>query len=54
MGPTALAKVLGTTHAMASLLLHGKRGISAQSARLLADYFGVEGGAVCLMSNVRT
>ncbi len=41
MGPTALGKVLGTTHAMASLMLHGKRGISAESARLLADYFKV-------------
>ena len=30
MGPTALGKVLGTTHAMASLMLHGKRGISAE------------------------
>lgn len=44
MGPTALAKVLGTTHAMASLMLHGKRGISAASARALADYFKVDAG----------
>ncbi|MGH7179507.1 MAG: helix-turn-helix domain-containing protein [Tepidisphaeraceae bacterium] len=44
MGPTALGKVLGTTHAMASLMLHGKRGISAASARLLADYFKVDAG----------
>lgn len=44
MGPTALGKVLGTTHAMASLMLHGKRGISAASARALADYFKVEAG----------
>lgn len=44
MGPTALGKVLGTTHAMASLMLHGKRGISAPSARLLADHFKVDGG----------
>jgi HTH-type transcriptional regulator / antitoxin HigA len=44
MGPTALAKVLGTTHAMASLMLHGKRGISAESARTLADYFKVDAG----------
>jgi hypothetical protein len=26
------------------LMLHGKRGISAASARLLADYFKVEAG----------
>lgn len=44
MGPTALARVLGTTHAMASLMLHGKRGISAQAARKLADYFKVDAG----------
>jgi len=44
MGPTALAKVLGTTHAMASLMLHGKRGISAQAARTLAEYFKVDTG----------
>lgn len=44
MGPTALGKVLGTTHAMASLMLHRKRGISAESARLLADYFKVDAG----------
>lgn len=42
MGPTLLGKVLGTTHAMASLMLHGKRGISAQAARILADYFKVD------------
>ena len=44
MGPTALGKVLGTTHAMASLMLHGKRGISAQAARVLAEYFKVDAG----------
>lgn len=44
MGPTALGKVLGTTHAMASLMLHGKRGISAESARILANYFKVNAG----------
>jgi HTH-type transcriptional regulator / antitoxin HigA len=44
LGPTALGKVLGTTHAMASLMLHGKRGISAESARTLADYFKVDAG----------
>jgi len=44
MGPTALAKVLGTSHAMASLMLHGKRGISADAARALARYFKVDTG----------
>ena len=44
LGPTALGKVLGTTHAMASLMLHAKRGISAESARILADYFKVDAG----------
>jgi HTH-type transcriptional regulator / antitoxin HigA len=44
LGPTALAKILGTTHAMASLMLHGKRGISVASARALADYFKVDAG----------
>lgn len=44
MGPTALGKVLGTTHAMASLMLHSKRGISAESARTLGDYFKVDAG----------
>jgi len=44
MGPTALAKVLGTTHAMASLMLSGKRGISAQAARTLAAHFKVDAG----------
>jgi len=44
LGPTALGKVLGTTHAMASLMLHGKRGITAESARALADYFKVDAG----------
>ena len=44
LGPTALGKILGTTHAMASLMLHGKRGISAESARRLADYFKVNAG----------
>jgi HTH-type transcriptional regulator/antitoxin HigA len=44
MGPTALGKVLGTTHAMASLMLHGKRGISAEAARSLASYFKVDAG----------
>ena len=44
LGPTKLGKVLGTTHAMASLMLHGKRGISAESARTLADYFKVDAG----------
>jgi HTH-type transcriptional regulator/antitoxin HigA len=44
LGPTALGNVLGTTHAMASLMLHGKRGISAESARTLANYFKVEAG----------
>jgi HTH-type transcriptional regulator/antitoxin HigA len=44
LGPTALGRVLGTTHAMASLMLHGKRGISAASARALADYFKVDAG----------
>jgi antitoxin component HigA of HigAB toxin-antitoxin module len=44
MGPTALGKVLGITHAMASLMLNGKRGISAGSARALADYFKVDAG----------
>lgn len=44
MGPTALGKVLGTTHTMASLMLHGKRGISAQAARILSDYFKVDPG----------
>jgi antitoxin component HigA of HigAB toxin-antitoxin module len=29
---------------MASLMLHGKRGITAQSARKLADDFKVEAG----------
>ena len=43
LGPTALAKILGTTHAMASIMLHGKRGISAR-ARALADYFKVDAG----------
>jgi len=45
LGPTALGKVLGTTHAMASLMLHGKRGISAENARILADYFKVDVGS---------
>ena len=44
MGPTTLAKVLGTSHAMASLMLHGKRGISADAARALARYFKVDAG----------
>jgi antitoxin component HigA of HigAB toxin-antitoxin module len=44
LGPTELGKVLGTTHAMASLMLHGKRGITAASARALADYFKVDAG----------
>lgn len=44
LGPTALGKILGTTHAMASLMLHGKRGISAESARRLADHFKVNAG----------
>jgi antitoxin component HigA of HigAB toxin-antitoxin module len=44
MGPTALGKVLGTTHAMASLMLGGKRGISAASARALAEYFKLDAG----------
>jgi HTH-type transcriptional regulator/antitoxin HigA len=44
MGPTALGKVMGTTHAMASMMLHGKRGISAAVARTLADYFKVDAG----------
>lgn len=44
LGPTALGKILGTTHAMASLMLHGKRGISAESARTLANYFKVDAG----------
>jgi antitoxin component HigA of HigAB toxin-antitoxin module len=44
LGPTALGKVLGTTHAMASLMLRGKRGISAESARILASYFKVDAG----------
>ena len=43
-GPTALGKVLGTSHAMAPLMLHGKRGISAKAARALAEYFKVETG----------
>jgi HTH-type transcriptional regulator / antitoxin HigA len=42
LGPTALGKVLGATHAMASLMLNGKRGISAAAARRLADYFKVD------------
>jgi antitoxin component HigA of HigAB toxin-antitoxin module len=29
---------------MASLMLHGKRGISAESARRLANYFKVNAG----------
>jgi hypothetical protein len=29
---------------MASLMLHGKRGISAQAARVLAEYFKVDVG----------
>lgn len=44
LGPTALGRVLGTTHAMASLMLHEKRGISAGAARALADYFKVDAG----------
>jgi HTH-type transcriptional regulator/antitoxin HigA len=44
IGPTELGKILGTTHAMASLLLHGKRGITTASARALADYFKVDVG----------
>jgi HTH-type transcriptional regulator / antitoxin HigA len=44
LGPTALGRVLGTTHAMASLMLHGKRGISAEAARTLANYFKVDAG----------
>lgn len=44
LGPTALGKILGTTHAMASLMLHGKRGISSQAARALAEYFKVDAG----------
>jgi antitoxin component HigA of HigAB toxin-antitoxin module len=44
IGPTELGKILGTTHAMASLLLHGKRGITAATARALADYFKVDVG----------
>jgi len=44
LGPTALGKVMGTTHAMASLMLHGKRGISAEAARTLANYFKVDAG----------
>jgi len=44
MGPTALGKVLGITHAMASLMLNGKRGISAQAARGLAEHFKVDAG----------
>jgi antitoxin component HigA of HigAB toxin-antitoxin module len=44
LGPTALGEVLGCTHAMASLMLHGKRGITAESARRLADYFKVNAG----------
>ncbi|MEX0777841.1 MAG: hypothetical protein WD042_19240 [Phycisphaeraceae bacterium] len=44
LGPTALGRVLGTTHAMASLMLHGKRGISAEAARRLGDYFKVDAG----------
>lgn len=44
MGPTALGKILGTTHAMASLMLNGKRGISAQAARTLAGHFKVDAG----------
>lgn len=44
LGPTALGKIMGTTHAMASLMLHGKRGISKENARTLADYFKVDVG----------
>jgi antitoxin component HigA of HigAB toxin-antitoxin module len=44
IGPTELGRMLGTTHAMASLMLHGKRGITAASARALADYFKVDVG----------
>lgn len=44
MGPSALGRILGTTHAMASLMLHGKRGISAESARALAKHFKVDAG----------
>ena len=41
IGPTAMGKVLGTTHSMASLLLHGKRGLRAQTTRALAEYLQV-------------
>jgi antitoxin component HigA of HigAB toxin-antitoxin module len=44
LGPTDLGKILGTTHAMASLMLHGKRGITAASARALANYFKLDVG----------
>jgi antitoxin component HigA of HigAB toxin-antitoxin module len=44
IGPSELGRILGTTHAMASLVLRGKRGITAASARALADYFKVDVG----------
>jgi HTH-type transcriptional regulator / antitoxin HigA len=40
-----LGRVLGTTHAAASLILHGKRGISGPNAKILAEYFKVDAGA---------
>jgi len=44
IGPSELGRILGTSHAMASLMLHGKRGITAANARTLADYFKVDVG----------
>jgi antitoxin component HigA of HigAB toxin-antitoxin module len=44
IGPSALGKILGTTHAMASMMISGKRGISAASARALANHFKVDAG----------
>ena len=44
IGTVALGKVLGTTHAAASLILHGRRNISKRSAKTLAEYFKVDVG----------
>jgi len=45
LGPVALGKVLGITHAAASTMLTGHRTISLKNAKTLAAYFKVDVGA---------